>query len=261
MSVRDLNFPGRGRSVKVLVKYQLSCQVEGDTAPNMNWGSILHGVLIDSLSEKLKEEFHTENVRPFSQYVVPAQNQSFTWHIGIVGTLAQEIAQILDKAQELRIEHKNLTVKISDRITESITEKDLCEKYLASKSTTNRWEIQFLTPCTHKSQGKYVLYPQVDLIFQSLMNHYAPFAETITVDDIEVLKHITENSMITNYFLRSHRFFVEDNKILGYTGKIQITSFGPEPLLRYISLLLSLAEYTGIGIKTALGMGGCRNAG
>jgi len=242
----------------MLGKYQLSCQVEGDIAPNFNWGSIFHGALMDSLPEKLKEEFHTENVRPFSQYIIPAQDQSFIWHIGIVGPLTQEISQILDKMNEFRIDHKNLTVKINDRITESTTEKDLCEKYLASKVTNNRWNLQFLTPCTHKSQGKYVLYPQVDLIFQSLMNHYAPFSETITVDDMEVLKHITENSMITNYYLRSHRFFVEENKILSYTGKIQITSFGPEPLLRYISLLLSLAEYTGIGIKTALGMGGCR---
>lgn len=242
----------------MLVKHQLTCQVEEDTTPNLNWGSILHGVLMGSLSENLKEEFHTENVRPFSQYVIPAQDQSFIWHIGIVGPLTQEISQILDKMNEFRIEHKKLTVKINDRITESTTEKDLCEKYLASKSNCNRWELQFLTPSTHKSQGKYVLYPQVDLIFQSLMNHYTPFAETITVDDTEVLKHIIDNSMITNYNLRSHRFFVEENKILSYTGKIQITSFGPEPLLRYITLLLSLAEYTGIGIKTALGMGGCR---
>ncbi len=41
-------------------------------------------------------------------------------------------------------------------------------------------------------------------------------------------------------------------------GKITIIIRGPEQLARLAGALISFAEYSGLGIKTALGMGGVK---
>jgi CRISPR/Cas system endoribonuclease Cas6 (RAMP superfamily) len=41
-------------------------------------------------------------------------------------------------------------------------------------------------------------------------------------------------------------------------GKITLVVNGPDQLARLAGAMLSFAEYSGVGIKTALGMGGVR---
>ena len=45
--------------------------------------------------------------------------------------------------------------------------------------------------------------------------------------------------------------------MIGYAGRIELRFFGPDPLKRLAGALFAFANWTGVGIKTTLGMGGC----
>lgn len=70
-----------------------------------------------------------------------------------------------------------------------------------------------------------------------------------------MLENLISNSTITSYKLQSTYFSVESVKIPSFTGRITIKINKSAHLGNILKLLLSYGEYSGIGIKTALGMG------
>ena len=82
--------------------------------------------------------------------------------------------------------------------------------------------------------------------------------QDISLDDPEAMKQVARNIRMVRYSLRTGVFYLENTKITGYMGRITVVVSGPDQLARLAGALLSFAEYSGIGIKTALGMGGVR---
>jgi CRISPR-associated endoribonuclease Cas6 len=58
--------------------------------------------------------------------------------------------------------------------------------------------------------------------------------------------------------LHSSVYYLENIKITGYMGRLTLVISGPEQLARLTGALLCFAEYCGLGVKTALGMGAVR---
>ena len=69
---------------------------------------------------------------------------------------------------------------------------------------------------------------------------------------------ISQGLQIVRYSLRSAIYYLENTRIIGYKGKITLIIRGPVELARLAGALLFFAEYAGLGVKTALGMGGVR---
>ena len=63
---------------------------------------------------------------------------------------------------------------------------------------------------------------------------------------------------ISDYNLRTTRFQLKENKIPGFIGNMRIDAHLSAPLLDIWKILITFSEYSGIGIKTALGMGGVK---
>jgi CRISPR/Cas system endoribonuclease Cas6 (RAMP superfamily) len=57
------------------------------------------------------------------------------------------------------------------------------------------------------------------------------------------------------YQLRSQAFPIEGRLVYGFSGSQRLTFYGYDMLKRLQGLLAIFAEFSGIGIKTALGMG------
>ncbi|MCR4899423.1 MAG: CRISPR system precrRNA processing endoribonuclease RAMP protein Cas6, partial [Treponema sp.] len=60
----------------------------------------------------------------------------------------------------------------------------------------------------------------------------------------------------TEYNLHTHPFSVEGRRIIAFRGTLKLGLFKNDMNARLASLLCCFASYCGIGIKTALGMGG-----
>lgn len=73
--------------------------------------------------------------------------------------------------------------------------------------------------------------------------------------DEETLEQLCENSRVIRYDLKSVPFHLEGIKIPAFIGKITIKLTGTQTLANFAHLLLQFGTYSGIGIKTAIGMG------
>ena len=59
-----------------------------------------------------------------------------------------------------------------------------------------------------------------------------------------------------DYNLHTTRYLLKETRIPSFLGSVTIEARLAPPLLEFWNALLSFAPYGGIGIKTALGMGG-----
>ena len=73
--------------------------------------------------------------------------------------------------------------------------------------------------------------------------------------DEETLNQLVEYSYISFHRLRSVSFPLQGKTIPGFVGQLTIRFKGPETLARYARMLFEFGEYSGVGIKTGMGMG------
>jgi CRISPR-associated endoribonuclease Cas6 len=153
------------------------------------------------------------------------------------------------KEMKIGIRKKELLVRRKQELLEEFYQKP-AERYL---------DMEFITPTAFKSNGKYVIFPGEKYIFQSLMNKCSAAAETnMEMFDSDTLTQLTDNSEIVQYRLKSVRFPIEGIWIPAFKGEITLRVKGTDTLVRYARFLLKFGEYSGVGIKTAMGMGAIR---
>ena len=130
--------------------------------------------------------------------------------------------------------------------------------FFLSEAATPRLRLSFLTTTTHKTQGDYALFPSVELIARGLRARLCDMEPSLVLSDDEVLEQIISHTRIARYRLQSGSFALEGARVQGYTGHVDLSIQGPDSLIRLASVLYCFAPWCGVGIKTALGMGGCR---
>ena len=100
-----------------------------------------------------------------------------------------------------------------------------------------------------------MFYPDIHCIFQSLMAKYdAAVKENQMLDD-EALEQLCQNAKIIRYDLKSVNFALEGVKIPSFIGKITIKMRGTQTMANFANLLIKFGTFSGVGIKTSLGMG------
>ena len=62
--------------------------------------------------------------------------------------------------------------------------------------------------------------------------------------------------VIKRYNLRSTKYLLGDVKIPSFFGEIECYINAPQHIVNMVHMLAEFAEYSGVGIKTTLGMGG-----
>ena len=149
------------------------------------------------------------------------------------------------KGLSISVCNKRMHLKNDNELITEFYEKK-CPKYL---------EIKFQTPTAFKSDGKYVIYPDLGLIYASLMRKYSAVSEAFDMFDEETLGALVEQSEIVRYRLQTVPFPLEKVQITGFTGSICIHIRGPETMARYLRMLFKFGEFAGVGIKTGMGMG------
>ncbi len=120
--------------------------------------------------------------------------------------------------------------------------------------------IEFQTPTSFKTNIRplTVNYPDLRLIYSSLMRKYSAASNKIEMFDDETLDQLVSYSKISRYRLRTIDFPLEATKITGFCGNLSIYMRGTNTMARYARLLLKFGRYSGIGIKSAMGMGAVR---
>ena len=174
--------------------------------------------------------------------------------VGINGKLfSASYVQIMKDA----FAKKNIQIKITKKELETISRKILLEEFYLSEG--GRYlSLEFKTPTAFKQNGRYVNYPDIRLLFQSLMNKYGTGSYEMEMFDEETLEQLTRDITVSRYKLHSVMFPMEGIRIPAFMGNMTIQISGPKTMASYARMLVRFGEYSGVGIKTGMGMGGIR---
>lgn len=242
----------------MLSELRMKLETDDDTI-NYYQSSNLQGVLMEQIDNIYAEQLHQQGLNPYSQHIEQNGND-IVW---VVNTLNKEAYQnmifplLAGEFQEFQIEKKNLPVRIARKDLVIVNKQDLLEEFY-QKPADKLLHIQFLTPTAFKQQGRYVIMPDLRLIYQSLMNKYSASSDDMEMYDEETLEQMVACSDIVQYRLKSCFFPMEGAKIPAWKGEITIRIFGTDTLARYVRFLVRFGQYSGVGIKTAMGMGAIR---
>lgn len=225
---------------------------------HLNYGisSLMQGALMEMIDREYAEKLHTPGLNPYTQHVELYEGEAH-WIITALNEEAKrEIIDVLsaEDINELHIKHKDMTLTIADKKAEHISYDELLENtYFGDCSPYIN--IDFVTPTSFKVNGKYQFYPTVSNIFKSLITKHDSVSVTTEFFSDELIEQIENGVEIIKYRLRSTFFYLEGVKIPSFVGNVTLRIRGPKQFVNLINMLISFGEYSGVGMKTGIGMG------
>ena len=237
---------------------RLILRLQDDDTDRLDYSvsSSLQGVLMQYVDPSYGEFLHQSGMHPYSQYL-NKKKKEFAWVItALNGKAAEELLEkvTLQPGDGISLKYRQKKIEVLGREREDISYDELMQKnYFRENKRFIR--IRFLTPVAFKQAGNYCIFPSPRLIFQSLMLKYDACAENSRILDEEVLAHYEEYSKIVRYNLKSTCFPLEGVRIPAFTGELTIRVGGPAQMVNLAWLLAAFGEYSGVGIKTSMGMG------
>lgn len=221
---------------------------------NVNMSSLLHGYIMENVDSNFAGEMHISEIRPFSQSLNRNSDGKWIWRVNTLTEKAEEcIINVIKNRDSIYIKHHNVKVDITSF---SVT-KAFPEMWLERNTISNRdryINMEFITPTAFKSKGRYVNYPDIRLLFMSIINKYNKNTKKILNE--EIAEEIINSSEIYKYDLKSTYFSLEGVRIPSFWGRMTIKINGNSVIVNTANMLAEFAQYSGVGIKCALGMGG-----
>jgi CRISPR-associated endoribonuclease Cas6 len=211
---------------------------------------------MDRLSPECVGALHAGEGPVLSQHLATAGG-ACVWNVTLIGDAPGEILDVISDSAGYRLARNGVDLAVGRvEILPEITERELCLKYLVEVPPQRAAAVRFVTPCSFKSAGEYAILPTKELILQSCINRWNAASRTCQVDDEQAIADIASRVRITAHRLRSASYDVKGTRIPSFMGGAVLSARGPEPLLRLFNLLMAFGGLCGVGIKTALGMGG-----
>jgi len=212
------------------------------------------GFLMENLEPDYVTWLHEQETNPYSLKIIHQKDKTL-WSLHLLTDEA--VKQILPVLLELkRVELHDLPTLM----VESLSMQDLSSEQLFEFFNENQdrslYTIHFQTPTGFRSQGEYVLFPTMRLIFQSLMMKFDKASTQMEVFGKDILETFEKHVEISMYKLRSTSFHLDGTKVPAFIGDVTIVVKGPVQLVNLANMLLTFGTYSGVGIKTGIGMGG-----
>jgi len=226
-------------------------------------GPCSQSILLEILSTKLAEELHQgeHGQRPYRNAVYKITDK-YIWEIVALNEILAEAIQsklsLLLKNHYLKAFETEIQY-LGDFECSSTSHEDLFKKFYSKDfKETERLTIEFLTPTSIKTQGRYLHYPREDLILFSLLKKWDDNSEEIKLYEHELFDTIANCLQINSIKnLKSQFMPIDKGKVSGFIGTVDFKIKAPtRQINQLINLLLEYSNYSGIGIKTAMGMGG-----
>ena len=221
----------------MIKKYRLPIQAEGGLL-RFEHSYALYGELMSRIDSDIADMLHMEGFTPLSQHL-ELNRKGAAWIVTTFDdTVSEAFLCAVHEIKGISLRDSELILNLSDPFLENETsfESLLRESSNTMQHTRNR--IEFVSPTGFKSDEQYVLYPTSDLILKSLITKWNAVCTDYVIDDAELVK------------MNQH--------IRAFSGSVSMRAKLAAPLERIYTMLLRFGEYSGVGIKTALGMGGIK---
>jgi len=211
---------------------------------------------MEQLPSDYAEHLHENGLKPFSQYL-SVYGDDILWTISCLNDeCADKLGNALMRGMDtVYIRNKNIALNVLKKNVSTLPYKSFIDNTYFSKSTNHSLEIAFITATAFKADGRYKFFPDLESIYSNLIRKFDAFSTEYKIYDEDMLNSLLLSSYIAAYNLRSTVFHMESVIIPAFTGWIRIKIKGSDRLANLARMIFKYGEYSGIGIKTALGMG------
>lgn len=231
---------------------------------NQSLGSVLQGVIMETIDTQYAAYLHQQNLRPYSQHCVfHAKSQTLDWYISALNTDASHklLLPLLNMPDTVYLRQKQKALRIEQRtLIRDTTYEKLAEQFF-SKSTTKTTEslaitFHFQTSTAFRRKGQYIVYPEIPLLITNLLKRWNTFSEMDFLNSSGIIPLLLEHPFeVIQYNLSMKYFSLEGTKIPAFQGNFSFKTDKNQTVRQILSLLATFAPYAGVGIKTAIGMG------
>lgn len=235
----------------------LKMPLEGDGL-SYRTASRLQGVLMETIDMDYADMMHVQQIHPYSQYLT-LEDGIPVWHVNTLNRAAYDniIIPLMEREASFRLHRTDGEVRILDRQLGTMDASILLDEFYSGNAPPFI-SVEFLTPTSFKQNGRYMVLPDIRLLCQSLMQKYSAASGQFDMMDVETLEQMSEGLLITRHRIRSLLFPLEGTAVPGFVGNIGIRCLGTRTMACYLRLLLRFGEFSGIGVKTGMGMGAIR---
>ena len=224
--------------------------------------SNLQGVLFENISKDYAEFLHTQQRHPYSQFIYK-ENEKLLWCVNALNDDAErEIIEPLlsESFRAFEIKKQNKKIQVLEKEVFEVRHQELVTEFYNSEPE-HIIRVEFITPTAFKQRGKYIFYPDLRLLYQSLMNKYSGILAEMEMLDEDILEMLAEKSEIKKYRLKSVLFPLEGISIPAFQGSVTIKINGADTIAAYARMLFRFGGFSGVGIKSAMGMGALKVQG
>ena len=223
---------------------------------NMNMASLFHGYLMENIDPAYAEYFHYNTTNPFTSCIFKdTKEDKFFWRVTTFSQKAYDMlmSYFSNIPESIYLKNRDLEINIKSF---SIQKKSYEDLFLEA---TERKRIKLMSPTSFKSDGITHIFPNISTLISGVIAKINQHSETAELEDKKIVNELLEKVYIKDYNLRTKVFYLESIKIKGFVGTMDLAIKGEETTLANIlNFLILMSEYTGLGIKTSLGMGGVK---
>lgn len=241
----------------MLAQYNLVLSVsESKWLPRSEWGYWLYAALLEKASKSFGSRVHEDAVTPISQFLTIKDNNLY-WRVTLLGKESQAaLGDVIHTIDALYLRHEKLRLPIEKRTVKKVAMPD--SFFLVGETRGGAHSFRFHTVTAFKHQGKYVTLPTPRLLLQSLMKKWNGSFPDCPIEDADGhgLDAMAAGLRFRDFQLRSGAFRLKGAVIPGFVGAITVENQLDGFHRKLADALLLFAPFAGIGIKTALGMGG-----
>ena len=233
-------------------------QLENAKWQAFSLGPMLQSILMEHAEGDYAACLHASAFNPYSQYCSLEDSGKLIWRVNaLTDEAAERLVSPISKIESFTLRNINETFFVKRKRYDVFGVDRLLDILREESGSTFR--LRFLTPTAFKSKGRYVIMPDVRLIFQNLLMHYNQAYAGDNDIDSDTLEYLAEHTSITSYNLRSKYFprtMEKSDKIPAFSGSLTLRVRGPQSLRGLVAMLLAFGEAAGVGVKTSMGMGG-----
>lgn len=218
----------------------------------------LYAWLLSHIAAEDGERLHEQGIRPVSQYLWRnPRTQEDWWTVNLLNDEAVELFLPVLQQERVAQVHQG-AIAFTAREVESIDAAHVLVRRAEMMDPDRRFTLELVTPTTFKQDGRYVIFPQEALILQSLIARWGLCFPDMPLDDADAVQALLRGLHIVDYRLQTLRHPLKQTRIPSFVGRVILEARLPAPLMDVFRTLYCFAPYAGLGIKTALGMGGVR---
>lgn len=239
----------------MISQYRMWLKPEQKCAIKAEWAYRFYAAMLSETSEDFREYVHRDDcVTPISQFLI-VHGEKCLWTVNLLGKFAeQELTPIIEEKQWYMLD---------DGMSFQV-EKESCKKIEQFEDLIlpekEKCRLEFCTPTAFRSQKRYMNIPIVPLIMQSLFRQWNAYFPDCQIEDEDGygMDEIASRIVCYHFRLQDQYYHVKGQTIPGFTGYMELQNHNRGFHKELASALLQFAEYSGIGIKTTLGMGGVK---